>query len=145
MTLEELESKDHRSMLDVVDKLRSLGISRYVDLPQIIVCGDQSAGKSSVLEAISGMNFPSKDKFCTRFATELVLRRDDMVAVKTTIIPGDSGPKRTSKRRKKFAPKIDAENLDLGSVIEHAQEVMGFADSGGISRDTLRVELSGPN
>jgi hypothetical protein len=40
-----LQSKDHRDLLDIIDRLRSKGISRYVDLPQIIVCGDQSAGK----------------------------------------------------------------------------------------------------
>jgi ABC-type branched-subunit amino acid transport system ATPase component len=56
----ELQSKDHRDLLDIIDKLRSKGISKYVDLPEIIICGDQSAGKSSALEAISGMSFPTK-------------------------------------------------------------------------------------
>jgi hypothetical protein len=37
-----LQSKDHRDLLDVVDKLRSQGFGRYVDLPEIIVCGDVS-------------------------------------------------------------------------------------------------------
>lgn len=55
-----LQSQDHRDLLDVIDTLRSQGLSRFVDLPQIIVCGDQSSGKSSVLEAISGMSFPTK-------------------------------------------------------------------------------------
>ncbi len=53
-----LQSSDHRHLLDTVDKLRLL-IGRYVDLPQIIVCGDQSSGKSSVLEAISRLSFPT--------------------------------------------------------------------------------------
>ncbi|EAQ87695.1 hypothetical protein CHGG_04314 [Chaetomium globosum CBS 148.51] len=48
-----LQSKDHRDLLDVIDRLRLQGLSRYVDLPQIIVCGEQSSGKSSALEAIS--------------------------------------------------------------------------------------------
>jgi len=48
-----LQSNDHRELFDTVDGLRTKGISRYVDLPQIIVCGDQSAGKSSALEAIT--------------------------------------------------------------------------------------------
>ena len=57
-----LQSDDHEELLDVIDSLRAQGISRYIDLPQIIVCGDQSSGKSSVLEAVSGIRFPTKDK-----------------------------------------------------------------------------------
>jgi GTPase SAR1 family protein len=71
-----LPSKDHRDLLNIIDSLRPQGISRIVDLLQIIVCGNQSSGKSSVLEAISGMLFPTKDNLCTRFATELILRRN---------------------------------------------------------------------
>src|SRR5437764_9960847 len=82
-----LQSKDHRDLLDIIDKLRSKGISRYVDLPEIIVYGDQSAGKSSVLEAISGMAFPTKDNLCTRFATELVLRRDATTGSRSVSMP----------------------------------------------------------
>jgi GTP-binding protein EngB required for normal cell division len=80
-----LQSKEHRDLLDIIDKLRSKGISRYVDLPEIIVCGEQSAGKSSVLEAISGMSFPTKDNLCTRFVTELVLRPDETPGVRVSI------------------------------------------------------------
>ena len=69
----ELQLEQHRQLLDIIDSLRSKGISKYVDLPEIVVCGDQSAGKSSVLEAISRMSFPTMDILCTRFATELVL------------------------------------------------------------------------
>jgi Flp pilus assembly CpaF family ATPase len=79
---------DHRDLLDIIDSLRSQGVSHYVDLPEIIVCGDQSAGKSSVLEAISGMQFPTKDGVCTRFATELVLRRGRVVKIMVSITPG---------------------------------------------------------
>lgn len=57
--------------LERIAKLRSCGIGEHVDLPQLIVCGDQSAGKSSVLEGITGLPFPRKDRLCTRFATEI--------------------------------------------------------------------------
>src|SRR2546423_15351875 len=94
-----LQSREHRDLLDLVDKLRSQGISRYVALPQIIVCGDQSSGKSSVLEAISGLSFPTKDNLCTRFATELILRRGPEASVTITIVPGDQ---RTDSEREKL-------------------------------------------
>jgi len=37
--------------------------------------GDQSSGKSSVLQAITKLPFPVDDKMCTRYATEVLLRR----------------------------------------------------------------------
>jgi hypothetical protein len=50
--LDKLCLKDQLDLLDSVDRLRSQGIDHYVSLPQIIVCGDQSSGKSSVLPPI---------------------------------------------------------------------------------------------
>lgn len=47
-----------RPMLDLVDNLRELGIDHDISLPSIVVVGDQSAGKSSVLEALSGVQLP---------------------------------------------------------------------------------------
>lgn len=37
-----------------------------MDLPQIAVIGQQSAGKSSVIEAISGITLPRSSGTCTR-------------------------------------------------------------------------------
>lgn len=98
-----LQSKDHRDLLDIIDNLRSQGINRFVDLPQIIVCGDRSAGKSSVLEAISHMSFPAKDNLCTRFATELILRRSVSMGVKVHIIPSLDRSKEEKKRLSAFS------------------------------------------
>ncbi|PVH91775.1 hypothetical protein DM02DRAFT_702924, partial [Periconia macrospinosa] len=85
--LDGLCSKDQVDLLNAVDRLRSQGIDHYVSLPQIIVCGDQSSGKSSVLEAISGISFPVKSNLCTRFPTELILRKTPNVGVTVSIVP----------------------------------------------------------
>jgi len=57
-----------------------------IELPQIIVIGDQSSGKSSVLEAISRIKFPAKSGLGTRITTKLVLRNSASPKVDVSII-----------------------------------------------------------
>ncbi|KAF7557990.1 hypothetical protein G7Z17_g228 [Cylindrodendrum hubeiense] len=131
--------QDQKKLLDSIDSLRSLGVGKLVNLPQIIVVGDQSAGKSSVLEAISRVRFPVKGGLCTRFATELVLRRKPQEELVVKIRA--SNPDRQSEFNEKRFSKDD-----LPAIIEEAKKVMGVGDdSNGFSEDILRVEISGPD
>ncbi|KAL1250537.1 hypothetical protein QQF64_018333 [Cirrhinus molitorella] len=50
--------KNIRPYIDLIDTLRSIGIHKDLALPTIAVIGDQSSGKSSVLEALSGIALP---------------------------------------------------------------------------------------
>ncbi len=43
-------------------------------LPQFVVCGPQSAGKSSVIRRISGVSLPEASTVCTRVATMVQIR-----------------------------------------------------------------------
>jgi hypothetical protein len=85
-----LQSEKHLELLDEIDKLRASGVQDFVSLPQLVVCGEQSSSKSSVLEAIAEVPFPRKENLCTRFATEIVLRRAITRSVRVKITPGDS-------------------------------------------------------
>jgi hypothetical protein len=136
---------DHRDLLDIIDSLRSQGVSHYVDLPEIIVCGDQGAGKSSVLEAISGMPFPTKDGLCTRFATELVLRRGREVNIKVSITPGESRFGEDRERLESWEPKASIDKEGLGTVTDEAKRAMAdTTGTGEFYEDILRIELTGP-
>ncbi|KAK5991349.1 Interferon-induced GTP-binding protein Mx1 [Cladobotryum mycophilum] len=141
----------NRALLDKVDKLRELGISHLVPLPQMVVVGDQSAGKSSVLESLTGFHFPRSVTLCTRHATEIICRREQTESVVISIIPKGDDPERAKRARefRRVASRIGSE--DFGQIFEDAAEVMGIksnADdySGGsaFSQDVLRVEISGP-
>lgn len=50
--------------------------------------GDQSSGKSSLLESLTGIPFPRAVELCTRYATQITQRRDDVARVEVSIIPG---------------------------------------------------------
>ena len=77
-------SHGRRKMLDLVHKLQSTGyvwalclspllkactyrVQVNIDLPQIAVIGSQSAGKSSLIESISGITLPRAAGTCTRY------------------------------------------------------------------------------
>ncbi|KAJ4839252.1 Dynamin- protein 4C, partial [Turnera subulata] len=56
-----------RPLLDAVDKLRDLNVMKEgIQLPTIVVVGDQSSGKSSVLESLAGISLPRGQGICTR-------------------------------------------------------------------------------
>ncbi|XP_071724589.1 dynamin-related protein 4C-like [Rutidosis leptorrhynchoides] len=56
-----------RPLLDAVDSLRRLNIMKEgIQLPTIVVVGDQSSGKSSVLESLAGITLPRGQGICTR-------------------------------------------------------------------------------
>jgi hypothetical protein len=61
-----LQSKKSIQRLEQISSLRTRGISKNIDLPQLVVCGDQSAGKSSVLEGLTNIPFPRADGVCTK-------------------------------------------------------------------------------
>ncbi|TRX93943.1 hypothetical protein FHL15_005021 [Xylaria flabelliformis] len=138
--LGELNSSAARGLLDTIDSLRELQVGEIVNLPQIIVVGDQSSGKSSVLEAISGLPFPTKGDVCTRFATELVMRRAPETKVDIRINAANSRAPRLFKRC-----TFDANTLP--EIISEATAAMGtlMGSTKRFSQDVLRIELTGPD
>jgi GTP-binding protein EngB required for normal cell division len=69
-----------RPLLDAVDRLRQLKVTQEgIQLPTIVVVGDQSSGKSSVLESLAGISLPRGQGICTR--VPLIMRLQDDPAV----------------------------------------------------------------
>ncbi|URE24393.1 Dynamin central region [Musa troglodytarum] len=66
-----------RPLLDAVDRLRHLNVMQEgIELPTIVVVGDQSSGKSSVLESIAGISLPRGQGICTRVPLIMRLQND---------------------------------------------------------------------
>ena len=135
----QLNTAEAKALHDVSESLLSCGVGKIVNLPQIVVVGDQSSGKSSVLEAISRVKFPVEGGLCTRFATELVLKRGPEMRVKVSIRFADSTKSSHCFQRDDFSQD------DLPEIIKEAKECIGISQSGAeFSKDVLRLEIEGP-
>ncbi|KAI1326453.1 P-loop containing nucleoside triphosphate hydrolase protein [Xylariaceae sp. FL0255] len=140
--LDELSDSTARILLDTIDSLRELQLDDIVSLPQIVVVGNQSSGKSSVLEAISGVQFPTKGDVCTRFATELVLRYAQETKIDVRVERADVLRSSGTSGYSRVVFNKDT----LPDIIKEAVENVGirFDSDKGFSTDVLRVEITGP-
>ncbi|KAJ5666900.1 dynamin [Penicillium macrosclerotiorum] len=121
--------------LNQVAQVRARGVGDHISLPQIVVCGDQSTGKSSVLEGITGVPFPRKDGLCTRFATEIILRHepDSEYSIIASIIPHASQDEAAVARLQNYTRRLSGYE-ELADVIEEVSKEL----------DMLRIEVTGP-
>ncbi len=135
MALINSQSQDNRNVLDNVNNLRSSAVG--IDLPEVVIWGDQSSGKSSVLEAISCLPFSTKYVLCTRFATELILRRNSKASAKVLIKPCYSSREGQKRQLSAFS-----EVVDLNIMISTLSFRQRFAVIGrGASCPATRAQL----
>jgi GTPase SAR1 family protein len=147
-----LQSSASLKRLSLISNLRSRGVGDHIDLPQLVVSGDQSTGKSSVLEGITGVPFPRQDGLCTRFATEITMEHTDTVDAETeitaTIIPSDHRDEAFKEELRAFIRRLE-DFHELPAVIEAAGELMGLKGYGTVQsgpafgQDVLRIKVRG--
>ncbi|KAF2158961.1 hypothetical protein M409DRAFT_71374 [Zasmidium cellare ATCC 36951] len=152
-SLEEFQSEEQRQVLDTVAQIRKCGLDAILPLPQIAVCGNQSAGKSSVLEALTEIPFPRNDNLCTRFATEITLRRGITESLRLTIIPDGNRPADEKTSISSFSETI-VDFTELPDIMSKAAEAMGItsvansssqtSSNQAFARDVLSFEIEGP-
>ncbi|KAH6713320.1 dynamin family protein-like protein [Leptodontidium sp. MPI-SDFR-AT-0119] len=148
-SLHDLQTDEQRRILDTVAQVRKCGLESILSLPQLVVCGDQSAGKSSVLEALTEIPFPRNDNLCTRFATEIILRRGLIDSLTIKVIPDNQRPSAEQAKIRAFEESI-TNFEDLPSIMSLAMEAMGMdensvsSSTGAFARDVLSIEIEGP-
>ncbi|EUC61814.1 myxovirus resistance protein [Rhizoctonia solani AG-3 Rhs1AP] len=72
------DARKRREVLGLLNSLRSLGLTQTLDLPQIAVIGSQSAGKSSLIEALCKIKLPRSIGTCTRCPIECQSQHADL-------------------------------------------------------------------
>lgn len=137
-------ANEQQGLLDLIDKLQFAQLDN-VKLPQIVVVGDQSAGKSSVLEAITGMPFLRDAGACTRFATEIRLRRDREESFSIRILPHKDRDYPEQVRLRQFGGIVD-KSTSFEDLMRLAVDQIAPKDIPGrfATKDILVVSKSGP-
>lgn len=138
------QHENTQAILDVFDEFRKRGIDDEVSLPCVVVGGDTSSGKSSVMERLTGIAFPSGEDVVTRFATEVAMRPADVLQVLVTIIPGDGRNATERLNLRRFVKKLNS-IAEYPDAHAEAAKVMGLTTKKtAIVGDPLRVDIRGP-
>ncbi|XP_024415590.2 interferon-induced GTP-binding protein Mx2 [Desmodus rotundus] len=122
-----------RPCIDLIDSLRALGVEQDLALPAIAVIGDQSSGKSSVLEALSGVALPRGSGIVTRCPLVLKLKKQLSSEI--------------SWRGKISYQKTELQLQDPSQVereINKAQNIVA-GNGVGISHELISLEISSPD
>ena len=139
-------ANEQRDLLDAIDQLRFAQLDDNIKLPQIAVVGDQSAGKSSVLQALCGIQFPKAAGACTRFATEVILRRSPQEKLRVSIRPDPSRSLSERDDLAQFGGYIQKDVPFARFITDATAKINGSSVPGRFaSQDVLVVEKSGPD
>uniref|UniRef100_A0A8C8W7N6 MX dynamin-like GTPase 1 n=1 Tax=Peromyscus maniculatus bairdii TaxID=230844 RepID=A0A8C8W7N6_PERMB len=124
-----------RPCIDLIDSLQALGVEQDLALPAMAVIGDQSSGKSSVLEALSGVALPrGNDESSCLLYRPLVLKLKQL----------EHGEEWRGKVTYK---KTEVEISDPSQVEGEVNKAQNFIAGNGlmISSKLISLEVSSPN
>ncbi|KAL3432920.1 P-loop containing nucleoside triphosphate hydrolase protein [Aspergillus tetrazonus] len=144
-------------LFDAIDELKTLQLGETeIPIPQLVVVGEQSSGKSSVLQSIAQFRLPIGMGICTRFPIEVVLRRSNQRQLSMRIIPSSTskGDQQAVATMKAFhVVKNDFEaGVDIIADVKEAAGIIGVPideEAQGrrglqYSDDILRITYQGP-
>ncbi|MCJ1282732.1 hypothetical protein MMC26_002057 [Xylographa opegraphella] len=139
MQIVDFNSPERTKQLEIIDKLHDLGVGKEISLPVLVVVGDQSSGKSSLLEGLTTLPFPIASQLCTRFATQVSFPTDAADDYKAKL--------------SRFAREVTVLSSEkFSEILAEAAVLMGLPStteeseiaSKRFSRDVLKIEIVGP-
>ncbi|KAM3515076.1 hypothetical protein MY11210_001314 [Beauveria gryllotalpidicola] len=137
-----------------IDLLRDKNIGAYLPLPQLVAVGNQSSGKSSLLEGLTSIPFPRGQGLCTRYATQITHRRESKTFINISIIPGPNASEAEKLSLEEYHKSVSTTSElkdQLSSILLEVNERMGVRTSQNpkgtktFTEDVLKIEKCGPN
>ncbi|KAH6893082.1 P-loop containing nucleoside triphosphate hydrolase protein [Thelonectria olida] len=146
----------NKILFDAIDQMHSLGANEYLQIPQLVIVGGQNAGKSALLQTLTGIPFPVESGCCTRFPTRIVSKRTAPGTLERYRITINKSPFKIEgiepaaegyRKYERSGVKLTAN--EFGTIMEEVSEQMGIrkgkeADKRNFASEVLKVELTGP-
>jgi GTPase SAR1 family protein len=131
---------------EVIDYLHAQEIGSYVELPQIAVMGDTSSGKSSLLSAISGVQFPASDELTTRCPTRLRMEKSkDSTSSASISIHWDAKSDYKNSTFQKVVLNGESQWDLIGNAISNAQKHIIASSQKEVAPDIVEVSVCSPD
>ena len=112
-------------LVDAIEELRKLGLKEIdTELPELVLIGDQSAGKSSLMSAIAEINLPKHMGMCTRCPANIKTSPSDTWSCTVSLYEYyhfSNDARRAPTKSNLFPPW--RENEDQGLAIRHFKTV----------------------
>jgi GTPase SAR1 family protein len=144
--LEEMEGSSMKNLRAFIDKLAQGNIRGYVSIPEIAVMGDTSSGKSSLLSAISGIEFPANAELTTRCPTRLRMHKSSTNQITATI--GINWDIDSGHYKADFEPiQLEGAGVfhEISGAIQRVQAFIIEKSNKLVAFDTIEITISTPN
>lgn len=125
---------------ETLGELHSLGIQHVAALPSLVLVGDQSSGKSTLMSGIAGISLPQSDGMCTRCPLHIRLAKSPTWKLQISLQQDYKFEPRI--RHKEFGQWIDQPRVtkDFWSTTvkddEHIRMALGWAQVAILNHDT---------
>lgn len=140
------ETRDQAEVLDSIEYLQQTSICAGIDTPRIVICGDHSSDKDSLLEALTQLPFPPRSSVTQYCATELVMRYAANPRVYASIRPGPSrfNADALYLRRFRYMSQVVSQSETEKLFCKAIGHLNKLQSTSGDRYNTLRIEITGP-
>jgi interferon-induced GTP-binding protein Mx1 len=137
MNLNVAIEKDFREWLDFLNEIRKIGVDEDFGIPQIAVIGDQSSGKSSLLNSLTGIPFPRGTGLVTRCPTVIAMQQvvGSKWHAEVSLVSSMKGNAHVNGTGPVSSPE------ELAGMISTLTDYLTKSSVSGFSRDSIFVKV----